>query len=971
MFSLIKIALWFIFFFAWLFGKLNGNEIRTTFRDWFPFLFFIYLLVTVVLADNIWKFHFWQCLILIFFILEIYGDVIRGMRYFFSRIKIGNTIIKKYKKLKEYLLVKKLEDFSGFIVGFIFIAAIWLQLSEDIDYKLPVVDLRSKSNIEIVGFIVAILSMYGIYVGFLQYLTNDERSNFYLGRNKLNYLLEKSFWYYTTQSKTFAFLLFSTILIPFLIKSDSNGYYRELSILWQTSYFFLLVIYIFLLKMSLYIIRVALLIKAKYDENLLRNMQKEIQKSYSETFDLVWTNRGQYANEFIGNKLSRDFKRLTVDEYQEFVNTVFNIENFNTNNWYYSLQYRIENGFQLTPTRKLINWFTVKFDSYGDESNLEKYKIKNEGDLSKEWGDFYSFFKTFVKGKWEFLKQYENNFSAESWKNLILGDLKIIDKIVKNDPTSESLKKEYPDERGDRSVPLYRSENIREFLFNLLVEKEEINLDDILGDVTEEIRNFKQNKADQFYRYSYDFLRFRLVTLLDKYKNGNIDLSLPKFKKLSDYHMFQDGQRTDYENSMIYSRICFNYLDEGRIEDFSQSKIEKSDDEEEKSRSKKIQNLILSMNEEYRLAFMLYQLLYTDRIQWDDNLKFYEIEIKKIMSYDEQYHDYLFNQSKKIMLTADISHSITERLLDKLWETRNDTIKDFSWFDQFGGRHLMSDFKILYIQWLLGEKNYSYSDSRFDIERNFPIKMRKSLVGKIKGKENRKMSVQNLKLKWRIRCKEERIGHFCRDYLLLTDQLTTIFTKESYSYKQNNLQLSVEYLLHSGKVNLSDVIDNISVTSLLRLEWILRWNYHHYHRESDYTSRTFFDEMIFRYYGSGGEGILEFYIVKIIDNFYYDLFQDRKFMAGFKYHLESQLNSLNKTVDECVELIAERVSGIDNISILQKGQIISKLNDILFGQKEKFEQNMQSETFCHRDIHRWDISKRRRGGRIKNIRKHS
>ncbi len=135
-------------------------------------------------------------------------------------------------------------------------------------------------------------------------------------------------------------------------------------------------------------------------------------------------------------------------------------------------------------------------------------------------------------------------------------------------------------------------------------------------------------------------------------------------------------------------------------------------------------------------------------------------------------------------------------------------------------------------------------------------------------------------------------------------------------------------------MNLSDVIDNISVTSLLRLEWLLRWNYYHYHRESNYTSRTFFDEMTSndRYYWSAGRGILEFFIAKIVDNFYRDLYQDKEFMAGFKYHLESQLNSLNKTVEEYVELIAERVSGIDNLSILQKGQIISKLNYILFGQ---------------------------------------
>lgn len=58
--SLIKLIIWFIFFSAWLFGKLAWNEIRTTFRDWFPFTCFIYLLVTGVLTDNIGKFHFLQ-----------------------------------------------------------------------------------------------------------------------------------------------------------------------------------------------------------------------------------------------------------------------------------------------------------------------------------------------------------------------------------------------------------------------------------------------------------------------------------------------------------------------------------------------------------------------------------------------------------------------------------------------------------------------------------------------------------------------------------------------------------------------------------------------------------------------------------------------------------------------------------------------------------------------------------------------
>lgn len=56
---------------------------------------------------------------------------------------------------------------------------------------------------------------------------------------------------------------------------------------------------------------------------------------------------------------------------------------------------------------------------------------------------------------------------------------------------------------------------------------------------------------------------------------------------------------------MLYSEICFNYLDRGIIGTFVQNKITEAESEEEikqKRRAEKIQNLILSMNEEYRLT---------------------------------------------------------------------------------------------------------------------------------------------------------------------------------------------------------------------------------------------------------------------------------------------------------------------------------------------------------------------------------
>ncbi len=67
------------------------------------------------------------------------------------------------------------------------------------------------------------------------------------------------------------------------------------------------------------------------------------------------------------------------------------------------------------------------------------------------------------------------------------------------------------------------------------------------------------------------------------------------------------------------------------------------------------------MNEEYRMAFMLYQLFYTDRTQWDENLAFYDNNIQSIMKHGKQYHGYLFDQVKNIILSeTDIDHRITE-----------------------------------------------------------------------------------------------------------------------------------------------------------------------------------------------------------------------------------------------------------------------------------------------------------------------
>lgn len=385
-------------------------------------------------------------------------------------------------------------------------------------------------------------------------------------------------------------------------------------------------------------------------------------------------------------------------------------------------------------------------------------------------------------------------------------------------------------------------------------------------------------------------------------------------------NIFRGSERTLNE----YSKVLFKSL-EYSYEQFNQYQ----------------KNCILSMNNEYSLAFMLYQLLNTDYTQWDDNIEFYDAEFKKLMSCDEEQQNYLFEQAKEIILRTNISYRITDEILDKLWTKRNEKITDFYWFNQFGRSHQMSELKIVYVQWLLSGKKFSFS-SRFSfINDSFSF-------GKVVTRANqseKSIKVSGNKLHWKRVRNKEKIDNFCREYLLLTDKLDSIFTNDFYSYKQNDIQLSVEYLLSTNKVDLSNVIANLSVSSLLRLEWILRFRVHRYNRDFSYTRRTIFDAMTSNspFYWSGGEGVLEFYTLKIIDSFYQELYMDTQFLEGIKCKLIFILNSHNKTVEEYVESIVKKDSGVDNISILQKGQIISRLNDILFYEDKQSESKVRKK----------------------------
>lgn len=374
MFGLISIVLCCVFLFSWIFGKLVWNFIDYT-------IFFI-------------------------FIISICKNFFHGLEYFIIQFNFGVDFIEKLDKVKRYLFEEKVEDVSEFLLATVLIGLMCIQ----INYNIPIIRLADKSNIELLGFIVSIFSMYGIYIGFLQYLASDIKADIYLGKSKVNYLIKKSFWYHLTQSKLFVMMLLTTVIVPIVVKLNID-FIRELTILWQTSYLLLLGIYIFLLRMSLYIIRVALLMKSKDDENLEYNIKRQIQQEYTEIFWLFYNKRDRYQYDFIKNKLTRDFAKLDVNEYEEFIINIFDLKYFDSSNLYWSILNKIDKGFKLTRVQKFRN----KVFS-NNKLCPESYRDKNERNLKQMWIEFYSYLNKFIFNKWIFMKQYQDNFSLEVWK---------------------------------------------------------------------------------------------------------------------------------------------------------------------------------------------------------------------------------------------------------------------------------------------------------------------------------------------------------------------------------------------------------------------------------------------------------------------------------------------------------------------------------------------------------------------------
>lgn len=695
--------------------------------------------------------------------------------------------------------------------------------------------------------------------------------------------------------------------------------------------------FVFLLKMSLFLISIISTINSGVDYNLQSIIRERIQEEYTQKF---WI---EFQKELYIKKIDKIDREHTLIDCLIYKLSFFRKHQFMRKQLLYD---------DLEP-RFLYNW--LKYDT----KNLSEFEKKefielvfvgiqkdvyqkigdNNKQITKNLEEFHRFYKLFVEMKWKLFvsddKMYRitrkkpSNIDIilpfESWYILLNHDINIFNELFKifdseliHNYYVKQIKRQLLGSTFRRKKSLkFSVETVENFLWKMIFRHPQLDIQRVYDGLI--LSTKKIIDSNNLYKISVkkngnsrvlklldsQYVRLKENRIKDNIKSSERFRNFKFYEKEFEYFKWYQfwKQKNLFQNNVNYNTNIFR-SSERTFNEYSKVLFESLEYSYEQFNQYQ-KNCILSMNNEYSLAFMLYHLLYTDYTEWDDNIEFYDAEIKKLMSCDEEQQNYLFYQAKEIILRTKISDRITDEILDKLWTKRNEKITNFSWFNQFGTWAQMSELKIMYIQWLLSDKKGVVSN-RFDLEN---------------------LSSSD----------EEKMNNICLEYFFLAEKLDSIFKKESYSSKKTDVQLSVEYLLKTNKVKLSNIIERLSVSSLLRLECILRFSNHRYNQDISYTSRTIFDSMISnsQFYWSGGKGVLEFYILKTIDDFYQDLYLDNQFIEGLKGEMVSTLNSQNMMIDEYVEVISQKVSILDSVSKFQKKEIIRKLNDLLYNTETK------------------------------------
>ena len=371
------------------------------------------------------------------------GGIGQFPRTNFEKILLNyNGFSNKLNDIYNLYFKKNLHHIIKLSVIFYYVSSVLIQKI----FHVKFLNLSLLSFLDISSFVVGVLGMYGIYIGFLQYTTENNERGKYLGKNKTSYVLKDFFWYRFSQSKAFIFSLLVLTIVPNIIKLSllTNEVNLYLVYLWQSSLLLLLIAFVFLLKMSLFLISIISTINSGVDYNLQSIIRERIQEEYTQKF---WI---EFQKDLYIKKIDKIDREYTLIECLIYKLSFFRNHQFMRKQLLYD---------NLEP-RFLYNWLkydTRNLSEFEKKEFIELVFIGIQKDVYQKIGDknkkiiknieeFHRFYRLFVELKWRLFVSDDKRYRItrkkpsnldiilpfKSWYILLNHDIEIFNELFKN-----------------------------------------------------------------------------------------------------------------------------------------------------------------------------------------------------------------------------------------------------------------------------------------------------------------------------------------------------------------------------------------------------------------------------------------------------------------------------------------------------------------------------------------------------------